>query len=161
MLTAWVDCSAVELENSPRRRRGRSEGEVSRLTGLVIGAAIAVHRQLGPVVLESAYEECLGFELDWNGIAFRRQVPLPLEYRGHRLDCGYRMDFVVENQLIVELKAVDTLLPVHEAQVLTYLKLARLPLALLLNFNTALLKHGLRRFALTDLAASAPSVPLR
>src|SRR5215469_7887366 len=109
----------MEQENSPQRRRGRREDEMGRLTGQVIGAAITVHRQLGPGLLESAYEECLGFELQWQGIEYRRQVPLPLEYRGHRLDCGYRIDFLVQNELIIELKSVETILPVHEAQVLT------------------------------------------
>jgi GxxExxY protein len=95
------------------------------LTGQVIGAAITVHRQLGPGLLESAYEQCLGFELEWQGIEYRRQVPLPLEYRGHRLDCGYRIDFLVQNELIIELKSVEAILPVHEAEVLTYLRLMR------------------------------------
>jgi GxxExxY protein len=148
-------------QDSPQRRRGRREDELGSLSGRVIGAAIAVHRQLGPGLLESAYEECLGFELAWNGIAYDRQVPLPLEYRGHRLDCGYRIDLVVERQLIIELKTVERILPIHAAQVLTYLRLTRLPLALLINFNVVLLKQGLRRFALTDLAFSASSAPLR
>lgn len=148
-------------QNSPQRRRALREDENRSLTGRVIGAAINVHRQLGPGLLESAYEECLGFEFDWNGIAHQRQVPLPLEYRGHRLDCGYRIDFIVENQLIIELKAIERTLPIHEAQVLTYLRLTRLPLALLLNFNTVLLKDGLRRFVLSDLDFSATSAPLR
>jgi GxxExxY protein len=134
---------------------------LSDLTRRVIGAAITVHRQLGPGLLESAYEECLAFELTWNGIAHDRQVPLPLEYRGHRLNCGYQMDLVVEGQLIIEVKSVVQLMPIHEAQVLTYLRLSKLPIALLLNFNTVLLKQGIRRFALTDLAFSAPSAPLR
>jgi GxxExxY protein len=134
---------------------------VNELTGRVIGAAIEVHRHLGPGLLESAYEQCLTFELGAQGIAFERQVPLPLKYRGHYLDCGYIMDLVVERQLIIELKSVEQLLPIHEAQVLTYLRLSHHPLALLFNFNTVLLKHGLRRFALTDLAYSAPSAPLR
>lgn len=140
----------------------RRAGEVmSDLTHRVIGAAITVHKHLGPGLLESAYEECLAYELQWNGIAYDRQVPLPLEYRGHQLACGYQMDLVVEGQLIIELKSVSELLPIHEAQVLTYLRLSGHPLALLLNFNTILLKHGLRRFALTDLAYSASSAPLR
>ncbi len=142
----------MEQENSPQRRRERREGEFSNLTARVIGAAITVHRQLGPGLLESAYEECLGFELEWGGIAYERQVALPLEYRGHRLDCGYRIDFVVENRLIIEIKAVEKILPIHEAQVLTSLRLTRRPLALLLNFNTNLLKQGIRRFVLSDLA---------
>jgi GxxExxY protein len=135
--------------------------ELSDLTRRIIGAAITVHRQLGPGLLESAYEECLAFELGWNGIAHDRQVPLPLEYRGGRLNCGYQMDLVVEGQLIIEVKSVVQLMPIHEAQVLTYLRLSKHPIALLLNFNTVLLKQGIRRFALTDLAFSAPSAPLR
>ena len=120
-----------------------------------------VHRQLGPGLLESAYQECLGFELEWQGIAYRREVPVPLLYRGHRLDCGYRVDFIIEDQLLMELKCVEKLLPIHDAQVLTYLRLTRLPLALLLNFNVTLLKQGIRRYALGDLASSADSAPLR
>jgi GxxExxY protein len=131
------------------------------LTRRVIGAAITVHRQLGPGLLESAYEECLAFELAWNGIDHDRQVPLPLEYRGHRLNCGYQMDLVVEGQLIIEVESVVQLIPIHEAQVLAYLRLSKHPIALLLNFNTVLLKQCIRRFALTDLAYSAPSAPLR
>ena len=134
---------------------------MNELTGRVIGAAIEVHRHLGPGLLESAYEQCLGFELGAQGIAFVRQAPLALEYRGHHLDCGYKMDLVVERRLIIELKSVEHLLPIHDAQVLTYLRLSGYPLALMFNFNTVLLKHGLRRFALTDLAYSASSAPLR
>jgi GxxExxY protein len=99
--------------------------------------------------------------LGWQGIAFERQVPLPLDYRGHHLDCGYVMDLVVERHFVIELKSVEQLLPIHEAQVLTYLRLSHYPLALLMNFNSVLLKQGLRRFTLTDLACSASSVPLR
>jgi GxxExxY protein len=114
----------------------------------VIGLGIDVHRHLGPGLLESAYEECLCFELAQAGIAYRRQVPLPIVYKDVRLDCGYRMDVVVENELIIEVKAVDRILPVHEAQMLTYLRLARLRAGLLMNFNNVVLKHGLRRFVL-------------
>jgi GxxExxY protein len=146
-----MDGSEISVRRNP----------LSDLTRRVIGAAITVHRQLGPGLLESAYEECLAFELAWNGIAHDRQVPLPLEYRGHRLNCGYQMDLVVEGQLIVEVKSVVQLMLIHDAQVLTYLRLSKRPIALLLNFNTVLLKQGIRRFALTDLAFSAPSVPPR
>jgi len=114
----------------------------------VIGLGIDVHRHLGPGLLESAYEECLCFELAQAGIAFRRQVPLPIVYKDVRLDCGYRMDVVVENELIIEIKAVDRILPVHEAQMLTYLRLARLRAGLLMDFNNVVLKVGLRRFVL-------------
>jgi GxxExxY protein len=114
----------------------------------VIGLGIDVHRHLGPGLLESAYEECLCFELAQAGIAYRRQVPLPIVYKDIRLDCGYRMDIVVENELIVEIKSFERILPVHEAQMLTYLRLSRLRAGLLMNFNNVVLKDGLRRFVL-------------
>ena len=114
----------------------------------VIGLSIDVHRHLGPGLLESAYEECLCFELKQAGIGYQRQVALPIVYNDVRLDCGYRMDIVVRNELIIEIKAVDRILPVHEAQMLTYLRLSRLRAGLLLNFNNVVLKDGLRRFVL-------------
>jgi GxxExxY protein len=118
------------------------------LSPRVIGLAIEVHRNLGPGLLESAYEECLCFELKQAGIGFRRQVALPVVYKGIRLDCGYRMDVVVEDELVVEIKAVERILPLHEAQMLTYLRLSRLRVGLLLNFNNVVLKDGLKRFVL-------------
>jgi len=118
------------------------------LTQKIIGFAIEVHRQLGPGLLESAYEECLCYELKEALIAHQRQVPLPVVYKSVRLDCGYRMDLVVENKVIVELKTVERLLPVHEAQLLTYLKLSGIPTGLLLNFSAAVLRDGLRRLVL-------------
>jgi GxxExxY protein len=118
------------------------------LTELVIGAAIEVHRHLGPGLLESAYEECLAWELIHCGAAVRRQVPLTLEYKGLRLDEVYRLDLLVEECVIVEVKTVDRLLPVHEAQVRTYLRLAPASVGLLLNFRTAQLRDGIRRVAL-------------
>ena len=118
------------------------------LTERIIGFAIEVHRQLGPGLLESTYEECLCFELKQVGIAFRRQVPLPVIYKSVRLDCGYRLDLVIENQIIVELKTVERLLPIHQAQLLTYMKLSGMRIGLLLNFNTAVLKDGIRRLML-------------
>ena len=114
----------------------------------VIGCAIEVHKHLGPGLLESAYERCLAFELQHYGIAFRQQVPLPVSYKGIELDCAYRMDLVVDEYLVLEINSVESLLPIHDAQILTYLKLSRLKLGLLLNFNTALLRDGIRRFAL-------------
>ena len=115
------------------------------LTEKVIGLAIEVHRGLGPGLLESAYEECLCYELDQHGIPYRRQVPLRVAYKDVELDCGYRMDIVVDGVLIIELKTVEKILPVHDAQLLTYLKLSGLHTALLLNFNVAVLKEGIRR----------------
>ena len=118
------------------------------LTEKVIGLAIEVHRTLGPGLLESAYEECFCFELKSHNILFRRQAPLPVVYKNIKLDCGYRMDIVVDDRLVVELKTVDRLLPIHDAQLLTYLKLSKIRTGLLLNFNTAVLKDGIRRLVL-------------
>lgn len=122
------------------------DGKAADITEQILGAAIAVHRALGPGLLESTYEACLAFELVDRGLAIVRQVALPVVYRGVRIDCGYRLDVVVEGRVIVEVKAVERILPVHEAQVLTYLKLSELPVALLLNFNVPLLKDGIKRF---------------
>jgi GxxExxY protein len=114
-------------------------------TDRVIGALIEVHRRLGPGLLESAYEACLAAELKIRGLAFVRQVPLPIDYKGIRLECSYRLDFIVEGQILIELKTVERLMPIHEAQVITYLRLARLPVGLLTNFNVFSIKRGLRR----------------
>src|SRR5579872_3495536 len=113
------------------------------LTEKIIGFAIEVHRRLGPGLLEAAYEECLCYELGANGLVFKRQVPLPVVYKSVQLDCGYRIDIVVENHVIIELKTAERLLPIHEAQVLTYMKLSGIPTGLLLNFNTAVLTDGI------------------
>ena len=118
------------------------------LTEKIIGFAISIHRDLGPGLLESAYEECLCYEIEQSGLSFRRQSALPIVYKSVRLDCGYRMDIVVENRVIVELKTVERLLPIHEAQMLTYLKLSGIRIGLLLNFNTPVLKGGIRRMLL-------------
>jgi GxxExxY protein len=115
------------------------------LTQAIIGAAIEVHRVLGPGLLESAYEECLCHELSLRGLAYERQVPLPVVYKGVRLDCGYRMDIVVEGRVVVELKTVETLLPVHEARLLTHLRLSSRRVGLLFNFNAETLKEGMKR----------------
>lgn len=111
----------------------------------VIGACIEVHRHLGPGLLESAYEQCLAHELSLRGIQFERQRPVPVAYKGARLDCGYRLDMVLGERLIIEIEAVERLLPLHQAQVLTYLQLTSIPTALLVNFNAVPLKAGLRR----------------
>ena len=118
------------------------------LTERVIGLAIAVHRELGPGLLESAYEECLCYELKNGGIDFARQVPLAVNYKDVRLDCGYRLDVVVNHKLLLEIKAVERLLPIHQAQILTYLRLSRISVGLLMNFNVAVLKEGIRRIVL-------------
>src|SRR5262249_51519026 len=114
----------------------------SGLTEEILGAAIKVHRVLGPGLLESANEECLCREFTLRNLEFGRQVPLPIEYEGVELECGYRMDIVVKNLVVIELKCVDRLVPVHEAQLLTYMKLARLPLGLVLNFHAGVLTRG-------------------
>jgi GxxExxY protein len=119
--------------------------EADGLSRVIVGAAIEVHRWLGPGLLESAYEECLCRELVLRDIPFVRQTELPLDYKGIKLDCGYRLDLVVKGLVIVELKTVDSFEPIHEAQLLTYLKLRRLWLGLLINFNVPLLKDGIKR----------------
>ncbi|MFZ5564913.1 MAG: GxxExxY protein [Thermodesulfobacteriota bacterium] len=111
----------------------------------IIGAAIEVHRLLGPGLLEAAYEECLCHELSTHGISFERQKPLPMKYKQINLDCGFRLDLVVENLVILELKSVQTIEPIHEAQLLTYLRLSELKLGLLINFNVTVLKNGIKR----------------
>ena len=118
------------------------------LTNEVIGLAIEVHRGLGPGLLESAYEECLCYELKTHEVPFRRQVRVPVVYKSVKLDCGYRMDIVVDEKLVVELKTVERLLPLHDAQLLTYLKLSGIRTGLLMNFNTPVLKNGIRRLVL-------------
>jgi GxxExxY protein len=122
--------------------------EFDELSNRVIGCAIEVHRFLGPGLLESAYEQCLAYELNRNGIAFHLQHPLPVQYKDIRLDCGFRIDMLVENQLIVELKSVEAIKPIHEAQLLTYMKLASVKIGLLINFNNTRLKDGINRFVL-------------
>ncbi|MDB5431154.1 MAG: hypothetical protein JWP35_2270 [Caulobacter sp.] len=123
----------------------------ARLEGLArttIDAALKVHRALGPGLLESAYEHCLAYELNARGISFQRQVVLPINYDGHQLDAGYRLDLFVDRSIILEIKAVDALTRLHEAQVLTYLRLSSCRLGFLMNFNTPLFKNGLRRLVL-------------
>ncbi len=115
------------------------------LTKLIIGSAIEVHRHTGPGLLESAYEECLCYELSQRGLSFKRQVDLPVSYKGIKLDCGYKMDLVVEDKVVLELKAIDQLLPIHSAQLLTYLKLSGIRVGLLLNFHEPVLKKGIKR----------------
>jgi GxxExxY protein len=121
------------------------ELELSELTERIIGAAIEVHRALGPGLLESAYEECLCHELSLRRLAFKRQVALPIRYKGVLLDCGYRLDLLVANQVVVELKSVDKVDGIHEAQLLTYLRLSKCKVGLLINFNVPLLKNGIVR----------------
>lgn len=115
------------------------------LTERIIGAAIEVHRELGPGLLESAYQRCLCYELTWAGIPFECQVEVPIRYKGELIDVKYRIDVLVDDKIVVELKAVEELLPLHEAQLLTYMKLRGARLGLLINFNTTVLIDGVRR----------------
>ncbi len=119
------------------------------LRGEIIGAAIEVHRRLGPGLPESAYEACLSQELALRGVPFRRQQPLPVSYQGVELDCGYRMDLVVGDEVVVEIKAVEALRPLHEAQLLSYLRLGGWKTGLLINFHVPVLRDGLRRLVLS------------
>lgn len=117
----------------------------NQVTAAIIGAAIEVHRTLGPGLLESAYSQCLCRELQLRGVSFERERPLPLEYKQLHLQCGYRLDLLVDNCVVVEVKAVEALSPVHEAQLLTYMRLGGWHIGLLINFNVAVLKQGIRR----------------
>lgn len=138
-----------------------AETGLNGLTELIIGAAIEVHRNTGPGLMESVYEECLCYELNQSGLRFRRQVELPVSYKQVKLNCGFRMDIVVEESVILELKAVNHLIPVHSAQLLTYLKLSGITLGLLINFNEPVLRKGLKRLTTAPLKPTEPrpSVP--
>lgn len=127
---------------------GVGRAVVNQTTEAVIGAAIEVHRHLGPGLLESAYEECLCQELKLRNIPFKRQVPLPINYKGLQLDCSYRIDLLVNDELVIELKAMDAILPIHEAQVITYMRLGGWKVGLLLNFGLPMLKQGIKRLVL-------------
>lgn len=118
----------------------------NQITEKIIGSAIEVHRNLGPGLLESAYEECLVFELVKAGLRVDRQKAVPVVYKDIKLDCGYRIDILVENTVVIELKVVDAINPVHEAQILTYMKFANKDIGLLINFNVTVLKNGIKRF---------------
>ena len=135
--------------------------KINEVTEQIIGAAIEVHRALGPGLLESVYESCLCHELELRGLAVARQVLLPVRYKSVQVDCGYRMDLVVEDLVIVEVKAVEDVLPIHEAQLLTYLRLTDRRAGLLINFNVPTLKQSVRRLVNNFMEDSAPSAPLR
>ena len=127
------------------RKHAPSDDGKDPRTSPVIGAAIEVHRQLGPGLLESAYEECLCHELRLRELQFKRQIDLPVLYKGLMLNCGYKIDLIVEDEVVVELKAIERLLPIHEAQLLTYLRLSSKKVGLLINFNVPLLTQGIVR----------------
>lgn len=120
--------------------------ELNQITEKIIGCAIEVHKRLGPGLLESAYEECLSYELQNAGLRINRQVAVPVVYKEIKLECGYRIDILVENTVIIELKSIDAFAPVHEAQILTYMKFANKSIGLLINFNVSLLKEGIKRY---------------
>ncbi len=122
--------------------------EFDELSRSVIGCALEVHRNLGPGLLESTYRQCLACELSHAGILFQMEVPLPVRYKDILLDCGYRIDLLVHGELIVEIKSVEALLPIHQAQILTYMRLANVPIGLLINFNVTRLQTGIKRFVL-------------
>ena len=123
------------------------EGDI-KLTGKIIGCAIEVHKILGPGLLESAYEECLTYELSKAGLIYQRQKPVPVVYKTIKLECGYRIDLLVENEVVIELKSIDVFAPVHTAQILTYMKFAEKKIGLLINFNVTKLVDGIKRYVL-------------
>ncbi len=135
----------MKLLTTESQRHREIENEKDPRTASIIGAAIEVHRRLGPGLLESAYEQCLCHELHLRGLLFKCQVDLPVSYKGLQLDCGYKIDLIVADEVVVELKSVERILPVHEAQLLTYLKLSGKTVGLLINFNTSLLTQGIIR----------------
>jgi GxxExxY protein len=122
--------------------------EFDELSNRVIGLAIEVHRELGPGLLENTYKQCLAYELSQAQIKFQIEVELPVQYKKMHISCGYRIDMLIENKLIIELKSVDAIHPIHEAQLLTYMKLAKIKVGLLMNFNEKILKNGIKRFVL-------------
>ena len=145
-VSLWLRASVVQLKGFMNYEETEAQRKrLNEISGKVIGACIEIHRELGPGLLESAYEECLAYELSKAGLRFERQRALPVCYKEVQLDCGYRLDFVVEGEVIVELKAVTELHSIHEAQLLTYLKLDKKSLGLLINFNVPLLKEGVKR----------------
>jgi GxxExxY protein len=135
-------------------QEARKPGRFGDCSDRVIGACIEVHRELGPGLLESAYEQCLAHELGLRGLFFEQQIAVPVRYKGLALECSYRADFLVERELVVEIKSVERILSVHEAQVITYLRLLRVPAGLLVNFHSSSVVRGLRRLTID----SAPRV---
>jgi len=136
-----------------------AKARANELSNQIIGAAIEVHRELGPGLLESAYEACLEHELKLRDLRVERQVKIPLVYKGLHLDCAYRIDLLVEDHVVIEMKAVDKLDKIHDSQTLTYLRLSKRWLGLLMNFNVPVLKNGLKRLILDPLDADFPEIP--
>jgi GxxExxY protein len=149
MLLMFGDANARWSKKAQRHvHRLSAMSTINDLSSSIIGAAIEVHRALGPGLLESAYQQCLARELALREIPFQQQLSLPVHYKGTRLDCGYRLDFLVAETIVVEVKAIDLLLPIHHAQLLSYLKLGGWKLGLLINFHVALLRDGIQRVVL-------------
>ena len=147
--TAALSTAAADdsPQRSQRAQRSMNNGPTKELTECIIGAAIDVHKALGPGLLESAYEACLAFELADRELQVERQKAIPVTYKGLEIDAGYRIDLLVEQSVVLEIKAVEKLMPIHEAQLISYLKLGNYQLGLLVNFNVRLLKQGIRRVA--------------
>jgi GxxExxY protein len=146
----------MEITSHTARLEITEVSRLNRLTEMIIGAAIEVHRNTGPGLMEAVYEECLCYELSQIRLRFERQVELPVAYKGIKLKCGFRMDLVMEDAVVLELKTVDELLPIHSAQLLTYLKLSGKRLGLLINFNESLLRNGLKRLTTMPREATTP-----
>jgi GxxExxY protein len=142
----WISVRDVVFHHE--EHEGHEEMKFDDLSHAVIGCALEVHKLLGPGLLESTYEQCLAHELTIHDILFKIQPPLPVIYKDIRLDCGYRIDLLIENKLIVELKSVDAIKAIHEAQLLTYMKLAKISLGFIINFNVRKLKDGIKRYVL-------------
>ena len=137
------------------------EERLNKITETIIGVAINIHRALGPGLLESAYEVCMVYDLIQVGMKVEQQKPLPVVYRGVKLECGYRLDLMIENEVVVEIKSIDKLLPIHKAQLMSYLKLADCKVGLLINFNVELLKDGIQRVVNNFPDSPRPPRPLR
>ncbi|HKB97951.1 MAG TPA: GxxExxY protein, partial [Terriglobales bacterium] len=142
---SFIEVVAMSGLTTETQRHRENEDQRDPRTSAIIGAAIEVHRHLGPGLLESAYEECLCYELHLCGLAFERQVDLPVSYKGLKLDCGYRIDLIVRKEVVLELKAIERIMPIHQAQLLTYMKLSGMSVGLLINFNAPLLTQGIIR----------------
>lgn len=155
----------IAIPSSRSRRLGSRRDpipeELNHLTGLIVDASLAVHRELGPGLLESVYETCLAAELKHRGVSFHRQVGIDIEYRDVILESGLRLDLLVGGRVVVELKAVEGLLPVHHAQLLSYLRLSRRPVGLLINFNVPIIRDGIVRIVNPDREVLCSSPPLR
>ncbi len=150
-LRNWKENSIIyheEHEGYEENNKNENNVKFDELSNKFIGLAIEVHKELGPGLLENTYKQCLAYELSHAKINFQVEAELPVQYKNLRISCGYRIDLLIENQLIIELKSVDKIHPIHEAQILTYMKLSKIGIGLLINFNEKILKDGIKRFVL-------------